>query len=134
MCFPDPAVGTAKLDGVSVLPLERLLELKLASGMSAPHRMKDLSDVIELIRTIDLDEHFATALAPSVQEKYRELWRATRSADSDEPKYASLERARLFARSHDLTLPKRHRHGALDLGRLVDDGGMRESDSYGATA
>ena len=85
VCFPDPAVGTAKLDGVSVLPLERLLELKLASGMSAPHRMKDLSDVIELIRTLDLDEDLATALAPSVQEKYRELWRAARSVDSDEP-------------------------------------------------
>jgi hypothetical protein len=84
--FPDPASDTAKLDGVSVLALDRIVELKVASGMSAPHRLKDLADVVELIRTLDLDEELANRLAPSVRGKYLELWRAARSAGPDDPK------------------------------------------------
>ena len=86
VCFPDPATKAVILGGVAVLPLELIIEMKLASGMSAPHRLKDLADVIELIRTLDLDEALATRLAPSVQDKYRELWRAARSAGPDDPR------------------------------------------------
>ncbi len=82
--FPDPATATETGRRYPVLPLERLLELKLASGMSAPHRLRDLADVLEVIRVLDLDEALAERLAPSVREKYRELWRAARSAGPDE--------------------------------------------------
>jgi hypothetical protein len=38
-------------DGLlSLLRLPNLVELKLASGISAPHRLMDLADVLEVIR------------------------------------------------------------------------------------
>lgn len=36
-------------DGVQTITLEKLIELKLASGMSASDRLRDLADVQELI-------------------------------------------------------------------------------------
>ena len=36
------------------LSLPKLIELKLASGMTAPGRLKDLADVQELIWTLEL--------------------------------------------------------------------------------
>lgn len=82
--LPDPALVGIPIDGLSVLPLECLVELKLASGLSAPHRLRDLADVLELIRSRNLDESLADRLDASVREKYRELWRAARSGDLDE--------------------------------------------------
>jgi hypothetical protein len=84
--FPDPAQVAIPVEGLSVLPLERLVELKLASGLSAPHRLRDLADVLELIRVRGLDESLADRLDASVREKYRELWRAARSAEPDDPR------------------------------------------------
>jgi len=51
-----------------------LIELKLASGMSAVDRLQDLADVLALIRANDLAESFGEALDASVRDKYRELW------------------------------------------------------------
>ncbi|HYU33864.1 MAG TPA: hypothetical protein VEW48_17055 [Thermoanaerobaculia bacterium] len=51
--------------------------------MTAPHRLRDRADVIELIRVNALDEEFAASLNPYVQEKYRELWRASQGADEE---------------------------------------------------
>jgi hypothetical protein len=48
--FPDPAEAAVRGERFALLPLETLIELKLASGMTAPHRLRDLADVIELIR------------------------------------------------------------------------------------
>ncbi len=48
--FPYPAVAAVKGRRLALLPQERLIELKLASGMSAPHRIKDLADIVELVR------------------------------------------------------------------------------------
>jgi hypothetical protein len=66
------------------LPLEKLIELKLASGMTAPHRLKDLADVLELIRARALAETFAEQLDPYVREKFSELWRAAQMAGAEE--------------------------------------------------
>jgi hypothetical protein len=74
--FPDPAQVALVGERVAVLPLPRLIELKLASGMSAPHRLKDLADVLELVRAAKLPESLAEQLEPSVRGKYRELWKA----------------------------------------------------------
>jgi hypothetical protein len=54
-----------------------LVELKLASGISHPGRLKDLADVQELIQARDLPLEFRDELDPSVREKYAELWRGT---------------------------------------------------------
>ncbi len=82
--FPDPAVAALRGDRVALLPLERLIELKLASGMTAPHRLKDLADVLELIRIRALPEAFAEQLDPYVGDRFRELWRAAQGADVDD--------------------------------------------------
>jgi len=81
--FPDPAQVAVVGDRVSVVPLATLVELKLASGMSAPHRLKDLADVLELVRVAGLAESFAQELDPFVREKYRELWRAAQGAGDE---------------------------------------------------
>lgn len=73
--FPDPRDGATEIDGVRVVSLETLIELKLASGMTAPHRLKDLADVQELIKARSLDENFAANLHPFVREKFVELAR-----------------------------------------------------------
>src|SRR2546429_150545 len=52
------------------------IALNLASGMTAPDRLKDLADVQELIKTKSLDSSFATRLDTSVQNKFVELQKA----------------------------------------------------------
>lgn len=81
--FPDPAAVAEKVDGLSLMPLSRLIELKLASGMSAPHRIRDLADVLELIRATQLPADLASSLDASVREKYAELWQAAQAAERD---------------------------------------------------
>jgi hypothetical protein len=83
VAFPDPAAAAVPGARVRLLPLAKLLELKLASGMSAPHRLRDLADVLEIIRLQQLPEDFAAGLDPSVQEKFRELWRAAQHVDPE---------------------------------------------------
>lgn len=51
--------------------------------MTAPHRLKDLADVLELIRLQRLPREFAERLDPYVRQKYLELWTAARSADPE---------------------------------------------------
>jgi hypothetical protein len=82
--FPDPAQVALLGERVSLVPLSVLIELKLASGISAPHRLRDLADVLELIRIRELDEDFAESLDPSVRAKYLELCAAAKHADADE--------------------------------------------------
>jgi len=74
--FPDPAApGVAEeIDGFYVVTLEKLIELKLASGMSAPHRLRDLADVQDLIVRLSLPLELAGRLDPSVREAYQDLW------------------------------------------------------------
>ena len=79
VAFPDPAVAHLERDGIQVLPLRDLVELKLASGMSNPGRMRDLADVQDLIRHLDLPADFAEQLDPSVREQYRTLRQGVRS-------------------------------------------------------
>jgi hypothetical protein len=39
--FPDPQSAAVDVEGIRVISLEKPIELKLASGMSAPHRLRD---------------------------------------------------------------------------------------------
>jgi hypothetical protein len=81
--FPDPAEAAVRGRRVALLPLEKLIELKLASGMSAPHRLKDLADVLELIRALSLPREKQSSLDASVRAKYLELWEAAQTADRE---------------------------------------------------
>ena len=42
--------------------------------MTNPGRLKDLSDVLELIKLLNLPVNFSEKLNPYVREKYSELW------------------------------------------------------------
>lgn len=72
--FPEPDESVVELKGRLYLSLAKLIELKLASGLSAPDRPRDFDDVIQLVRANELGEHFAGTMHPYVQPKYRELW------------------------------------------------------------
>lgn len=80
VAFPDPAEVGIEIDGVRFLSLPALVELKLASGMTNLGRLKDLGDVIELIKASGLPSSFADQLNPYVRDKYLELWQALRDA------------------------------------------------------
>ncbi|MBV9848582.1 MAG: hypothetical protein JO250_02725 [Armatimonadetes bacterium] len=71
--FPEPSEHSVIIDGVKTVDLAKLIELKLASGMSGLARLKDLADVQELIRVKGLDEGVAERLDPFVRDKYLEL-------------------------------------------------------------
>jgi hypothetical protein len=72
--FPDPSAVDEVLEGIRYVRLATLLELKLASGMSAAHRIKDLGDVQEVIRALRLPKSFGERLHPYVRGKFEELW------------------------------------------------------------
>ncbi|MGI8734621.1 MAG: nucleotidyl transferase AbiEii/AbiGii toxin family protein [Pyrinomonadaceae bacterium] len=71
--MPEPKDASVEIDGVRFVSLEKLIELKLASGMTASDRLKDLADVQELIKVRSLPKDFATRLNPYVREKFVEL-------------------------------------------------------------
>lgn len=81
--FPDPAVAALRGARVALLPLPKLIELKLASGMTAPHRLKDLADVQELIRIQHLPRAFADDLDAYVRATYLDLWQAVHDHADD---------------------------------------------------
>jgi hypothetical protein len=75
VAFPDPVSASIELEGVRYLSLPRLVELKLASGMTGDvTRMKDITDVVELIRLLSLPRDFVGELNPYVHEKFLEVW------------------------------------------------------------
>ncbi len=78
--FPDPGEHFVEIAGVRTIPLPKLLDLKLASGMTASDRLKDLADVQEMIKAKGLKEDFAETLDESVREKFRELHHAVEQA------------------------------------------------------
>jgi hypothetical protein len=83
VAFPDPAAHAVIQGRARLLPLPKLVELKLASGMTAPHRIQDLADVLRLIQVRGLPEDFASQLDAYVREKYREIWRAAQTRDPE---------------------------------------------------
>jgi hypothetical protein len=80
--FPNPSEAAVEIDGVKFPTLEKLIELKLASGMTAPDRLRDLADVQELIKLRRLTREFADKLNPYVREKFLELLEAVETGVS----------------------------------------------------
>ncbi len=68
--FPDPAAVNFRSGDVYYLKLPALVELKLASGMTNAGRLKDLSDVLELIKILNLTANFSEQLNPYVRDKF----------------------------------------------------------------
>jgi hypothetical protein len=77
---PDTAGVTVQIEGLSVLDLPRLIEIKLACGLGSPRRThRDLADVVELIAIHELDRSFARYLHKSVRPAFRKLVQQSRS-------------------------------------------------------
>ena len=74
VAFPNPSECHAEIDGISFLSLPKLIELKLASGMTSLTRAKDIGDVQELIDTLNLPLDIADQLNPFVRDRYRQEW------------------------------------------------------------
>lgn len=74
VAFPIPSAVAEVVGELRVVALPRFIELKLASGISAPHRLQDLADVLRLIETRHLSRDVAAELDPFVRAKYDELW------------------------------------------------------------
>jgi len=84
VAFPDPGESSIEIDGIRFLQLPKLVELKLASGMTNPGRLSDLGDVQNLIRALKLSENLAEQLNPFVQHKYKELWSTVRDYPAED--------------------------------------------------
>jgi hypothetical protein len=83
VAFPNPAEAAVEIGGVRYLSLPALVELKLASGMTSPARLKDLADVQELIKVLKLPAEFAQQLNGYVRDKYMELWNGVAAAGEE---------------------------------------------------
>ncbi|MBM4343706.1 MAG: hypothetical protein FJ100_10055 [Deltaproteobacteria bacterium] len=85
IAFPDPALHAIRGAPFALLPLPMWIELKLASGLVAAHRAKDLVDVQELIHSAALPRDLADELHPWVRDKYMELWDTLQAGLASDP-------------------------------------------------
>jgi len=81
IAFPDPATVALRGARFALLPMACFIELKLASGMVAAHRAKDLVDVQELVRSAGLPASVADELHPWVRAKFLELWQLAQTPE-----------------------------------------------------
>jgi hypothetical protein len=84
VAFPDPAAVAERIGGIQYVSLPKLIELKLAAGIAAPHRARDFADVQDTIRMLRLPRDFGDQLDPYVRDKWSELWFPAPAEDSDE--------------------------------------------------
>ena len=77
-CFPDPETVGEPFGGIwsgmRILNLRALIELKLASWMTSPHRPRDMDDVIRLIKIHGLPRSYSDQLHEYVREEFNRLW------------------------------------------------------------
>jgi hypothetical protein len=76
--FPDPETVGEQFGGIwagmRILDLRTLIELKLASWMTSPHRPRDIDDVIRLIKIHRLPRVYADRLHDYVRGEFDQLW------------------------------------------------------------
>jgi hypothetical protein len=82
VAFPDPSVVSFEAEGIRYINLPSLIELKLASGMTNPGRVKDLADVQELVKVLKLPAEFAEKLSPYVRGEFAMLWQGAQADSS----------------------------------------------------
>ena len=73
VAFPDPRDVSIDIGGMNVIRLDKLIELKLTSGM-LPERRRDHADVQDLIRTLGLPRSLGEQIDPSVRDEYYKIW------------------------------------------------------------
>lgn len=78
--FPDPREVAVEIEGHSVIRIEKLIELKLASGIDSPERIRDLADVQDLIMALKLPRSLGDTLDASVRDEYYRRWEFAQNA------------------------------------------------------
>ncbi len=84
--IPEPVgeLNVEQREGLTVVRLSRLIEMKIACGMSNLRRThKDFADVVELIAARKLDGSFARFIHRSLRPTFRELVRNAGATDHD---------------------------------------------------
>ena len=82
IAVPEGELNVEEIEGMSVVRLSRLIEMKIACGTSNLRRThKDFADVVELIAIRDLDGSFSRFLHKSVRSTFRDLVRNARAGD-----------------------------------------------------
>ncbi len=82
VAFPDPAESSVTSAGITHVNLPTFLDLNLASGMTGGlRRMKDLANVVGLIKARSLPANLADQLDPFVRARYLEIWRELQTPD-----------------------------------------------------
>lgn len=85
VAFPEPRDVAIDLAEYRVVKLESLIELKLASGLTAEHRkLRDLADVQQLIEILNLPLDLSSRLDASVRDEFLRLWSLAQKAREDE--------------------------------------------------
>ena len=64
--------------GIPYLSLEKLIEYKLASGLYGQIRLKDFSDIQELIQSNNLPLSYTHNFRKDLTNKYKEIWYQTK--------------------------------------------------------
>jgi hypothetical protein len=80
---PEPRTASITSRKYRVVSLPKLIELKLASGMSARHRGRDLVDVQELIHRAQLPRDLVDQLDPYVRDEFLERWELAQHPDDE---------------------------------------------------
>ena len=83
VAFPDPDDAATEVDGIRVLGVESIVQLKLASGKES-HRVGDLNDVQKLIEVLKLPRGFADRLDPSLRDAFLAKWNDAQKAGADD--------------------------------------------------
>jgi len=133
VAFPNPDDVAEERGGIRFVNLSKLVELKLASGISSPERVKDLGDVQELIKLLHLERGFGDNLSEYVRGKYEDLWLATRQI---EQRYLLLWQSNVPAsqiKSFD-ELIKRYDHSTDVLEAMKQDGIQLQPHADGSEA
>ena len=83
VAFPIPTKSSTEIEGACFLSVPQIIELKLASGSSAG-RQRDLGDVQELIKVLELPLDVRMQIDPSLHEIYGQLWNQAQEARDEE--------------------------------------------------
>jgi hypothetical protein len=129
VAFPDPAAQSSLSDGISYINLPKLIELKLASGMTNAGRLRDLADVLEIIKLLNLPAEFGQQLDPYVRPKYAELSKQAKK------RYVTLWRNKwLTADAHSMDdMIRSLGAAAAQLEAMRNDGVILDTDAGGVS-
>ncbi len=83
VAFPVPADVATEIENARFLTVPSIVELKLASG-NAPGRQKDLGDVQELIKLLNLPLDLKEQIDASLRDSYCRLWYEAQEAGNND--------------------------------------------------